>query len=149
VPEYLKAREGKLRDRSLVEVTRYLAGTKYRKTGNARTPAAFKALHKLPIDAITRDDVTVSVDDIARARGKTATDRARPALSGLLLGTAAPRWPDANPTINIDARVKNGSRKRTLSEAELIEVWRACLDNDYGRIVNLFIRRTSLARDQL
>jgi hypothetical protein len=48
VPEYLKAREGKLRDRSLVEVTRYLAGTKYRKTGNARTPAAFKALHKTP-----------------------------------------------------------------------------------------------------
>jgi hypothetical protein len=50
-----------------------------------------------------------------------------------------PGGPDANPIINIDARVKNGSRKRTLSEAELIEVWRACLDNDYGRIVNLFI----------
>jgi integrase len=50
--------------------------------------------------------------------------------------------------MNIRARNQSGSRTRVLTEAELVEVWKSCLDDDYGRIVRLLIltgqRRTEL-----
>jgi integrase len=46
---------------------------------------------------------------------------------------------DATPVANIKARSQNGPRSRVLSELELADVWNACLDDDYGRIVRLLI----------
>ena len=62
VPKYLKAREGDMREKSLIETTRYLAGTSTNKDGKAkeRTPSAFKPLYKLPIAIITRRDIKPS-----------------------------------------------------------------------------------------
>jgi integrase len=144
VPKYLAAREAgddsfrKLRDKSLVEIVRYLAGSKDKK-GKERTPAAWKPLHKLPIDAITRQSVVSVVDDIALESGKTSADRARMALSGLFAWAIERRYVDTNPTLNVRQRAQNKARTRVLSEPELVEVWDACLDDDFGRIVRLLI----------
>jgi len=126
VPKYLDARKDELRPNSLREVKRYLK-------------RAWEPLHLHPIDAITRQNVVGVVDDLARDSGKVAADRARMALSGLF-GWAIDRgYLDSNPTLNVRARAQNKSRERVLTEAELIEVWHACLDDDYGRILRLLI----------
>jgi len=55
---------------------------------------------------------------------------------------------ETNPAMNIDARAKNSGRTRVLTEHELAEVWQACGDNDYGRVIRLLIltgqRRTEI-----
>lgn len=122
VPRYLKAREGELRKKSLTETTRYLEKT-------------WKPLHDLSIASIIRKDIVAILDGM---KGKVAADRGRAALSGLFAWAIERGHVEANPTLNIKAR-SNSSRDRTLSEPELAEVWSACLDDDFGRIVRLLI----------
>jgi integrase len=135
VPLYLKAREAgddrlpKLREKSLVEVSRYLAGTE-------RTPAAWNPLHDVSLEAITTQDITTVLDDLARRSGKVTADRARMALSGLYAWAIQKRYVHANPTLGIGSWAQNGARERVLSEAELVEVWKACEDiGEFGSIV--------------
>src|SRR5262249_37450212 len=70
---------------------------------------------------------------------KVTADRARTALSALYSWAIEGGRASVNPTMHVASRAKNGSRKRTLSEAELAEVWSTCLDDDHGRIVRLLI----------
>ena len=126
VPRYLSARSGELRASSHTEVTRYLT-------------RAWQPLHAHAIDAITRQNVVGVVDDLARDSGKVAADRARIALSGFFSWAIDRGYLDSNPTVNVRARAQSKPRERVLTEAELVEVWNACLDDDYGRIVRLLI----------
>jgi integrase len=126
VPEYLKARESELRSKSLYEITRYLE-------------CSWKPLHSRPVETITRQDIVGVVDDLATSSGKVSADRARAALSTLFGWAIEHKGLNANPTMNVRARAQNKTRKRVLSEAELAEVWQACLDDDYGWIVRLLI----------
>jgi integrase len=79
------------------------------------------------------------VDDIAIGQGEVAADRARTAL-GVFFGWAIERnHLDYNPATNISPRAQRRSRDRVLSEPELVQVWQACGDDDYGRIIKLLI----------
>jgi integrase len=126
VPKYLDARESELRPKSLTEAKRYL-------------DRSWLPLHKLPIDAITRQNVVTVVDDVAAKSGKVAADRARMALSALFGWAIDKGYLDVNPTLHVKARAQGKSRERVPSEPELVEFWKACLDDDYGRIVRLLI----------
>src|SRR5262245_11608399 len=139
VPIYLKAREDDMREKSLIEVTRYLAGSTTKdKDGNVKelTPSVFNPLHNRPIVAITRRDIKTIVDGMEH---KTAADRARAALSGLFVWAIECEYLDENSTLGISARSQNAGRTRTLSEPELAQMWNACGDDDYGKIVKLLI----------
>jgi len=126
VPRYLAAREGELRPKSYAETQRYLE-------------RAWHPLHDHAIDAITRQNIVAVIDDLARDNGKVAADRARLALSTLFAWSVDRGYCDANPTMGIQARAQQANRSRVLTEGELISVWKACLDDDYGRIVRLLI----------
>jgi integrase len=123
VPKYLKAKEGEVRERSLADMTRYLTKT-------------WKPLHDRNIDSIKRKDIAAILDDMD---GKVAADRARTALSGLFGWEIERGHVEANATLNIAARSTNGARSRVLSEAELVEIWHACGNDDFGKIVKLLI----------
>jgi integrase len=126
VPRYLEARHGELRPKSHSEATRYLQ-------------QSWAPLHAVTIDGITRQSIVAIVDDLERANGKVTADRARIALSGLF-GWAIDRgYLDGNPSLNVRSRAQSASRARVLTEAELMEVWNACLDDDHGYIVKLLI----------
>ena len=136
IPVYLKARRDDLRPSSHSEARRYLE-------------RAWAPLHGLPAAAVSRQDVIAALGEIEEGRGKVAADRARAHLSSLF-GWAIDRGHcGANPTQNIRQRANGGSRERVLSEAELIAIWRACGDDDYGCIVRLLIltgqRKTEIA----
>jgi integrase len=126
VPKYLAAREGELRPRSYAETQRYLE-------------RAWQPLHEHAIDAITRQNIVAVIDDLARDKGKVAADRARLALSGLYGWGIDRGYCDTNPTVSIKARAQQSSRSRVLTEVELVAVWKACQDDDHGRIVRLLI----------
>lgn len=126
VPKYLEAREGELRPKSHFEITRYLE-------------RSWHPLHRLPIDLITRQNVVAVVDEMASDSGKVAADRARMALSGLFAWAIDRGYLDSNPTLDVRSRATGTGRSRVLTEPELVEVWKACLDDDYGRIVRLLM----------
>lgn len=136
VPLYLAARQQKLRPRTYGEWKRYLE-------------SAWKPLHKRPLDAITRDDIIAALDEIEHESGSVSADRAKVALSGLFAWAMDDGYGkgkdgrrlrlSANPTLHVKNKAAATSRKRTLSGSELAEVWRACLDDDYGSIVRLLM----------
>ena len=124
---YLKAREGELRSKTHAAVARYLH-------------KSWKPLHGVAVDAIGRSDVVRIIDDIETNSGKVSADRARTALSTLFAWAIDRGYGiEANPTLNIRSRSQAGPRTRVLTEEELIAVWKACGDDDYGRIVRLLI----------
>ena len=126
VPMYLKARKDDLRERSYGFAHMYL--TKH-----------WKPLHGMAIDEIKRKDVVRVVDDIAEKRGRVAADRARTALSTFFMWAIDRSYVENNPTMHIKERAPSGSRERVLSEDELVAVWKACEDDDFGKIVKLLI----------
>jgi integrase len=126
VPKYLRDCETRLRDATYIGTTRYL--DRY-----------WKPLHDRLVETIQRRDIVAVIDDLAVNHGKVAADRARAALSGFFAWAIDRTYLDLNPVQNIQRRAAGGSRTRTLSEAELVEVWKACADDDYGQIVRLLI----------
>src|SRR5690606_35031732 len=66
-------------------------------------------------------------------------DRARVALSGFFAWAIELRYVDHNPTNDLKAQSLSKPRERTLTEDEIAWIWRACDDDDYGRIVRLLM----------
>ena len=130
VKDYLAAREGELRPQSFSMAKLYLEKGPY-----------FRPLHAMGITAIARSHVAGLVRTITKKHGAPTAVIARRHLSkffawciadGLLGDGANPvdgSYPPADPE----------SRDRVLSDAELVAVWRACRDDDYGRICRLLI----------
>ena len=124
--EYLAAKEHELAKRTLIEMRRYLTDPRY-----------FGPLHKLAIDTITRRDVAARVVVIMRECGNPTAARARGALGSFFTWAMRMGLVESNPTIGSVAPVEDGGRDRVLSDSELAAIWRACGDDDFGRIVRL------------
>ena len=145
IPTYLALRKNELRARSYEEVRRHLE-------------KAWKPLHKRAMDAIPRADIVAVIDELEHNSGPVAADRAKTSLSGLFAWAIADGFAmdaqgrrirlEVNPCMNINSR-SDSKRTRVLSEGELVEIWNACLDDDYGHIVRLLIltgqRKTEIA----
>jgi len=126
VPTYLDDRKDEFRASVLVEQRRYLE--RY-----------WQPLHDTPLKDIKRENVVANIDRIAKDHGRVAADRARTALSAFFTWAIDKSYCVDTPVRNIKRRNTKGARTRKLSEDELVEVWKACLDDDYGRIVKLLI----------
>jgi integrase len=127
IEEFLAAKERQLRARSFVEVKRYL------------TTGYFKPLHSLPIDQISRRDVSARVVAIARESGAPTAARAKGALSNLFVWAMQMGLVESNPTIGSAQPEEGKPRSRVLADEELAAIWRACAGDDYGRVIKLLI----------
>src|SRR5215472_5745397 len=126
--QYLAAKEGAVRARTLTEVRRYLEGP------------YFKTLHSLPVDAITRRDIASRVIIITRENGQVAAARARTALSAMFTWAMEAGIAETNPVIGSPKLKAPPSRARVLSDEELVAIWKATSDEtDFDRIVRLLI----------
>jgi integrase len=126
VARYLSDREPKLRPRYHAEIKRQLERD-------------WKSLHAQSVESIGRQAVISVIDEVALRQGEVAADRARVALSGFYGWAIERGYCETNPTLNISPRAQTGSRQRVLTESELVEIWRASQDDDYGCIVKLLI----------
>ena len=91
----------------------------------------------MPIHEVKRRDIAVRLTEISEEHGPVAAARARIALSGMFAWAMREGIVDANPVIGTNKPPEPPSRDRVLTDAELAEIWAACQDNDYGRIVKL------------
>src|SRR5262249_17316317 len=64
---------------------------------------------------------------------------ARAALSGFFAWAMASGIVDSNPVIGTPRPSEGEPRERVLDDLEIAAIWRACGDDDYGRIVRLLI----------
>jgi integrase len=134
--EYLSHAKKKQRPRTYSEIERYLL-------------VAWKPLHPVSVFKITRRQIAARVSDIANDQGAVSAARARTSLSAMLNwaireGLDIP----ANPVLGTNRPAEPKSRERVLTDPELRAVWRACSEDDYGRIVRLLIL-TAQRRDEV
>jgi integrase len=93
-----------------------------------------------PIESIKRADVAARLQELIKSNGRTAAARARGNLSALYAWAAREGLCETNPVIatnDPDAGIL--PRDRVLADHELATVWRACGEDDFGRIVRLLV----------
>ena len=128
VADFLEIKQREVRPRTHYEQTRYLSGDQY-----------FKPLFGLALDQITRKDVASRLTRIKLDSGAVVASRARAHLSGLFAWALTQGLCEVNPVIGTE-RLKNGKpRERVLSDAELAAIWKACGDDDHGKVVKLLV----------
>jgi integrase len=126
VEGYLTVKQPELATRSFTAMRRYLSDPRY-----------FGPLHRLALDTITRKDVAARVVAIMRECGNPTAARARSVLSGFFTWSMRMGLVESNPVIGTVTPTEGGGRDRVLTDAELAAIWRACGDNDFGRIIRL------------
>jgi integrase len=127
IDEYLAAKQREVRPRTLGSVTRYLTGD------------YFKPLHGMPVDKVSRKDIASRLLVITREHSSIVAARARAALATFFVWAMQCGLVEHNPIIGTLKPKEGTPRERVLDDSELAAIWRACQDDDYGRIVRLMI----------
>jgi integrase len=125
--EHLAAKKHHVRARPYVELERYLTGD------------YFKPFHSMAIDRIGRRELAARLVTIARESGPPTAVKARSTIADMFVWAMRSGLIETNPTINTPAPASGHGRERVLSDDELAYIWRACGDDDHGRIVKLLI----------
>jgi integrase len=95
----------------------------------------WQPLHHLPVHEIERRHVAANLGG-----APVAAARSRDALSALFAWSIAEGLCEHNPTIGTRHPDEGAKpRDRILANEELASIWRACGDDDFGRIVRLLI----------
>jgi integrase len=137
VAEFLETKRRHLRPNTFIETSRYLTSKHY-----------FGALHSMPLDTITRQDIAHAIKAIERESGAATAGQARAKLSGFFTEAMQDGLVDTNPVIGARKPPANRPRERVLSDQELAAIWNACGDDEYGKIVKLLIL-TACRREEI
>jgi integrase len=125
---YLDAKRSEVRPNTYRELDRYLTGPH------------FRPLHPVPIDQVARRDVAVRLTKITAENGSITAGRARAALSALYAWAMGEGLAEANPVVGTTKPKDSTPRERTLSDAEIVALWRAAGEaGAFGKIVKLLI----------
>ncbi len=125
--KFLEARAADLRPASM-RVTKLSLSGSY-----------FKPLHPITITDITRADVAACLRTISNRGHTVAAAQARSAISTMFSWAMGEGLTDENPVIGTNKPKKSDPRERVLTDDELAAVWRACGDDDFGKIVKLLM----------
>lgn len=131
IDAYLAVAKALQRPRSYLETQRHLL-------------VAWKPLHAMPVADVTRRHVAARLAELS---GVTAA-RARAALSACFTWAIREGLAETNPVAGTNKPPEPRSRDRVLTDAELAAIWRACGEDDYGRIVRLLML-TAQRRDEI
>jgi len=124
---YLAAKQGELRPASFRITKLYLTGD------------YFRPLHARGVAEITHPDIAARLSAITRNHSAHTASAARRAISALFRWTMEEGWTQTNPVIGTRRPQEAAARDRVLLDSELAGVWRACGDDDFGKIVRLLI----------
>jgi len=129
VDDYLDAKQPELRPESYRVTKLYLTGP------------YFRALHSMPVNAIARSDVATAIRAIIRQHSVPTAAAARRALSAFFAWAIADGLlgDGANPVDGSHRPADPAPREHVLSDDELVKVWNACGDDEFGRMLRLLI----------
>src|SRR5262249_4006800 len=99
----------------------------------------FRPLHAAGLTEITHPDIAARLTAIARKHSIRTAAAARRALSAFFTWTMEEGWRDLNPVVGTRKPESPPPRDRVPADAELVAIWNACGDDDYGRILRLLI----------
>jgi integrase len=132
---YLKQAKTRLKPRSYEEVERHIN-------------RHWAPLQRLPLHKVQRITVAARLGEIATEHGPFASNRARASLSALFTWAMGEGLAEINPVIGTNKATEEFSRDHVITDAELAAIWRACRDDDYGRIIRLLML-TGQRRDEV
>src|SRR5262249_9055758 len=125
--DYLKHAEKKQKPRSFEETKRHLLNN-------------WKPLHSISVFNLRRRQVAARLSEIETERGRVTAARARAALSAMFNWAIREGYEiAANPVFGTNRPAEPKSRDRVLADSELAEIWRACRNDDHGRIIKLLM----------
>ncbi len=127
VDEFLAAKRASVRPATYRALQAYLTGS------------YFRPLHSTLIDQIIRADVAGRLAAITREHGGNTAMQCRAKLGAVFTFGMEMGLVDSNPVIGTKRPEGGKARTRVLADAELAGIWRACQDDDHGRIVRLLI----------
>jgi integrase len=107
----------------------------------------FAAFNNLSVHAIDRRTVAAQLTKIAAERGDVSSNRSATTLSSFFAWLIGEGIVDSNPVVGTNRRVET-ARDRALSDEDLTDVWQACREDHFGRIVKLLIL-TGARRDEV
>lgn len=100
----------------------------------------WEPLRNRPIGEIKRTEIAAQLQTIRKEYGDAAAARARSVLSSAFVWAMREGLTESNAVIGThNPGEALQSRDRVLGDAELAAVWRACDDDDFGKIVKLLI----------
>jgi integrase len=99
----------------------------------------FKSLHSVSISQITRRDIAARLLIITKTNGPVMSNRSRAALTNMFSWAVGAGLAEENPCIGLGKPPKEKSREHVLTDQELAAVWKACGDDEHGRIIRLLI----------
>jgi integrase len=105
-------------------------------------------LDRLVVHNITRRDIADRLGAIESESGGVTANRVRSSLLAFFGWMMREGVLEANPVLATEKRADEHARERVLSPEEVVEVWNACEDDDYGRIVKLLLL-TAQRRDEV
>jgi integrase len=126
--DYLEVRKSELRPASYRVTKLYLTDRVY-----------FGPLHALAIGGITRADVAARLRLIAKNSGTVSAGRARSALSTMFAWAMGEGLAESNPVVGTNRPADSTPRDRVLTDKEVVAIWKASGDDDYGKIVRLLL----------
>jgi len=130
VDAYLASKRGGLKP---------LRPASYKVTKLYLTGPYFRPLHARGIGEIEHPDIAARLSTITRAHSANTAAAARRHLSALFTWAMEEGWTKQNPVVGTRKPAKAKARDRLLPDAELVAIWNACGDDDFGRIVRLLI----------
>lgn len=126
---YLAKQEKSARPRTYGETKRYLNVTA-------------KRLHDRPIATVTRRDIaellTATETGVMRGTGAATANRLRANLSSMFSWAMREGLCESNPVMNTNKREQQ-SRSRVLSMTELVDIWRALPDDNFGMAMKILM----------
>jgi integrase len=126
IDTYLATKRATIQPRTFTEISRYLTKT-------------WKPLRATPIQGVTRQAAALHLAKITVKPGPVVARAARAALHAFFTWAAQSGIVETNIVADITKVKGKPPRDRKLSDAELAAVWRACGEDDFGRIVRLLI----------
>jgi integrase len=127
VEEYLAWKRTKVRPSTFREIERYLTGS------------YFKPLHTMSMDTISRRDIAARLVIISRASGNVTSACARTTISAFFTWAMQMGLVEQNSVMGVIKSKNAEEGTHVLTDPELAALWRACGDDDFGRIVKLLI----------
>ena len=91
----------------------------------------------MPVDSIARRDVAAIILAVTREHGSSVAHHVRAKLSSFYVWAMSMGLAETNPVLGTPKPELSAGRERVLDDDELAAVWKACGDNDTGRIVKL------------
>lgn len=111
----------------------------------------WKQFHKRVVHEIDADTVADRLKEIEDESGPVARNRARSTLSAMFAWAIGERFSKHLRVNPVDGTIKADEgkpRDKVLTDAELVKIWKAAPDNNYGRIVKLLML-TGQRRDEI